>query len=964
MSLDITVIPELLLAEIAQTQAQVIAACDDQQAKKLTDLMQAPELKPLIEKTLAVSPFVQRIVKARPQLLLELLESGSLFKLADGNFFRQSLEPLPDSEEALDHKLRTVRQQQMLRFIMRDTNRLCSTEQMIQELSLFADTAIQTALDWHYSKLLEMHGEPIGEESGEIQKMIVLGMGKLGAHELNLSSDIDLMFCYPESGYSNGKKPVDNRQFFTRLGQKLIKSLDKVSIDGFVFRVDMRLRPYGQSGALALNFDAMELYYEDQGREWERYAMIKARCVAGDQQKGDELLQRLRPFVYRKYTDFSAIQALRDMKALINREVRRLGKQNDVKLGAGGIREIEFIAQAYQLIYGGRDENLQERSVLKVLRYLGEQQMLPGNTSKQLISAYLFLRNAEHAIQAVNDEQTQRLPDDDVLMTRIALALGFEGSEQFMHALQQHRDAVRACFEDVVADQHEEDRENVDEWRHIWLEEPDGFAASLKKHGFDKQEITVLLGLKNDSRLDRMESISLARFNTFMPNFLSALADEDNRGDAIVSLVALIEAVLRRTAYLVLLNENPHAMGRLINIASASPWVMQQLARHPVLLDELLTNHGLGHVPEAAELKELLRQQGLRLPVDDMEGHMQMLRYFRLAHHLHIVAAEAEGRLPLMKVSDYLTFIAEAILEYVMNLAWQQMVDKYGYPTREGEAREQPDFAIIGYGKLGGIELSHSSDLDIIFIYDSDDMGETDGEKTLDNRTFFTRMGQRIIHLLTTRTMLGTLYEVDMRLRPSGGKGLLVSSISAFDKYQREQAWTWEHQALVRARAIAGSARLIDSFYRIREGILQQKRDLASLREDVINMRHKMHDHLAPAEGRETDAPIFHLKHSRGGIVDIEFMVQYAVLAFSHDYPEITRYSDNIRILESLSKAGLMSEQDALSLIDVYRQYRSEVHRLALRQEKSEVASGQFAQQRQIVIRVWKQLLMDNKDNQ
>ena len=937
--------------------ADIRQGCDDDQRRQLDQYLADDKTGPLIENTLKLSRFLQRLWVARPALLLDVLGDDSLYRDVDEHYYADKLAEQPDNEAGLEQSLRLFRQQEMSRFIMRDVNQLCNTERLTLELSLFADRIIDRALSWHYQQLVHKHGVPIGRDSGEPQQMAVIGMGKLGARELNLSSDIDLIFCYPEAGETDGKKPIDNHVFFMRLGQRLIKALDKVTIDGFVFRVDMRLRPYGQSGALALNFDAMELYYEDQGREWERYAMIKARCVAGDMEQGGILLSRLKPFVYRKYTDFSAILALREMKALINREVRRLGKQNDVKLGAGGIREIEFIAQAYQLIYGGKDENLQQRSVLKVLHYLGQRQLLPGQAADQLREAYLFLRKVEHLIQAVNDEQTQRLPDDAVELSAIAQTLDYADIEAFMQALDEHRHVVREHFAEVVADQQEEDQQTLDQWQQIWLEPDDYFQDNLGQEGFTDQEIKTLLALKNDPRLDRMEPIALGRLNNFMPSFLCALAAVENRGEAVSSLVALIESVLRRTAYLLLLNENPKALERLITLATASPWSMQQLARHPVLLDELITARGIGYVPEAAELKELLRQQGLRLHVNDMEGHMEMLRYFRLAHHLHIVAAEADGRLPLMKVSDYLTFLAEAILEYVLNLAWLQMVEKHGYPTRDGEPATRPDFAIIGYGKLGGIELSHSSDLDLIFLYDSDDMGSTDGDKPLENRVFFTRMGQRIIHLLTTRTVLGQLYEVDMRLRPSGGKGLLVSSISAFEKYQHSQAWTWEHQALVRARAVAGSALLIEAFYRVREAILTRRRDPAELRAEVVAMRGKMHEHLAPPGSGDTGSGIFHIKHSRGGIVDIEFMVQYAVLAYSHEHPGITRFSDNIRILETLSEAGLIKGEDAQALIDVYREYRSEVHKLALRQQKSEVPATQFVHQREIVQRLWRELL-------
>jgi glutamate-ammonia-ligase adenylyltransferase len=383
---------------------------------------------------------------------------------------------------------------------------------------------------------------------------------------------------------------------------------------------------------------------------------------------------------------------------------------------------------------------------------------------------------------------------------------------------------------------------------------------------------------------------------------------------------------------------------------------MGQIAKHPVLLDELLSSDGLGRVPESTLLNNSLQQQGLRIAVDDLEEHMLMLRYFRLAHHLHIVAAEVSGKLPLMKISDYLSFLADAILTYVMRLSWSQMVARYGYPTFKGEPCTEAEFAIIAYGKLGGLELSHNSDLDLVFLYRADDFSETDGDNPVENRVFFTRMGQRIIHILSTQTILGPLYEVDMRLRPSGGKGLLVSNLKAFDKYQSEQAWTWEHQALVRGRAVAGEIELIREFQVIRQRELQRPRDAKQLAVDVRDMRLKMYEHLTPTECKKADAEVFHLKHSRGGIVDIEFMVQYCVLAFSKDYPELLRYTDNIRILERLAKTGLIPAEKTEKVIETYRYYRSLGHRLALKQAKSVVDVALVQEQRETVLSYWEQL--------
>lgn len=951
-------IPGPLALQVTESLQAIYAACNETQLSFLHQQLSDDDIRGALKQTLAVSVFLRQRFIHFPALLIDVLQHPYLLAPVTADYYQGRLAEIQAHDEAtLDSHLRYIRQVEIARLILRDVSGLANTEQLMQEHSFFADSCLDYVLTWHSNVLQQQYGQPIGQQSATPQQLIILGMGKLGAYELNLSSDVDLIFAYPEAGETNGPKTLANQQYFTRLGQKIIKSLDKITADGFVFRMDMRLRPFGQSGPLVQSFKAMTQYYTQQGREWERYAMIKARCVAGDKAMGAKLLQQLKPFVFRQYTDFSAIQALREMKALINREVRRLGKQNDVKLGAGGIRELEFIAQSFQLIYGGRDEELQQSCILTILPLLAKRQLIEQSAAEQLQYAYIFLRKVEHAIQAIYDEQTHKLPEDELDLLRVASALGFADNDSFLQELHVYRQIVRSEFEQLVEQAQSDDIDELGDWQQIWHGNEAVLKKNLIEQGFSSQEIELLLHLRQSSKVARLEEVARQRFDSFMPRLLNELITLKEREDAVQGLIQLIEAVLRRTVYLVLLNENPQALKRLVAIAAASPWIIQQLARQPVLLDELLDDRGLGQVPAVEELRESLRVQGLRLPVEDQEAHMQMLRYFRLSHHLHIVAAEISGKLPLMKVSDYLTFLAEAILEYVLHLAWLQAVARYGYPTRAGEPCDKPEFLIVGYGKLGGIELSHQSDLDLIFLHNADTEGMTDGEKSVANVMFYTRMGQFVIHQLTTRTVLGQLYEVDTRLRPSGESGLLVNSLDAFWRYQQNRAWTWEHQALVRARAITGSKQLAADFAMVRANILTQARDLQELRQQVVNMREKMYQHLAPHYVKNEQAEIFDLKHSRGGIVDLEFMVQFAVLAWSHQHPAIAYYSDNIRILENLSKAGLLSQQNAQALIEIYRFYRSQVHRLALRQEKGEVLLEQVQQQRGVVLSLWQQLL-------
>ena len=930
-----------------------------------------------VERTLLCSRYCLKLVQSNerhlPQLLdwhRQLTQESVLNEDDFSAYFSKALQHckklFDESNSAqveleLEKQLRHARQFFMLRWIHADANRLLKPEQLVLELSLFAAACLEQANTLHHNLLAKRYGLPIGKETDKPVSMVVLAMGKLGAKELNLSSDIDLMFVYSEAGETQGvndRQKIDNQQFFHKLGQKLIKSIDKVTADGFVFRVDMRLRPWGQSGSLALSYDAMEFYYEQHGREWERFAMIKARPIAGDIASGEVLIKRLKPFIYRRYTDFSGIQALRDMKTMINREVQRQGKQDDVKLGRGGIREVEFIAQAFQIIYGGKDESLQQRSVISVLDYLETVEVLPAGSAQQLTQAYWFLRCCEHAIQALDDQQTQRLPDDEETFARFLHYLSMTNSDEFTKQLNHARTTVRQYFEDVVAEPvSKPDGTEQEAWRLAWLEsDKDSFMLGLQELSLSLGAVEYIAELRFSSKLDQVQAESLDRLNEFMPYFMRRLsADIDTQAQAATceSIIKLVFAVLRRSAYLVLLQENPGALVQLFSIAKASPWVMKQMISQPVLLDELLSSDGLGKVPSVESMEAELRQQSLRVPLDDLEEQMQMLRYFKLSHHVHIVAAEVGGKLPLMKVSDYLTWLAEAILHYVLETAFEQMVEKYGYPSLNGVRQSSAEFAIIGYGKLGGQELSHSSDLDLVFLYNADDFADTDGENAINNRAFFAKLGQRILSLLNTRTMLGQLYEIDMRLRPSGGKGLLVSSLKSFEKYQRESAWTWEHQALVRARAVAGSPQVIEAFNEIRADILSQTRDNVQLAHDVVGMREKMAANLIPKEASAKDSVLFHLKHSRGGMVDIEFMVQFIVLALSAQYPELLRYTDNIRIIETLSELEVVSSEACQKSIDAYQALRAMGHALALKEQTSLVPVNDVKVYRDTVLHFW-----------
>lgn len=904
---------------------------------------------------------------------LELADSGQLERPLRPGELRAQLQALLEDcaqEDELARRLRRFRNRQQLRIIWRDANRLADLGETCRDLSDLADACIDLAYHWLYPRHCEQFGTPMGRRSGRPQHLVILGMGKLGAHELNLSSDIDLIFGFPEAGETEGaRRSLDNQEFFNRLGQRLIKALDAITVDGFVFRVDMRLRPYGSVGALTLSFAALEQYYQDQGRDWERYAMIKARVVGGDQQAGAYLLKQLQPFVYRRYLDFSAIEALRSMKQLIQQEVRRKDMSENIKLGSGGIREVEFIAQAFQLIHGGRDLSLQQRPLLPVLAVLEGQGYLPAAVVTELRDGYRFLRYVEHALQAIADKQTQMLPDNASERARVAFVMGFDSWEVFMERLTYWRERIEWHFRQVIADPDADEDELVvgGEWLPLWqgdMEEGTG-VRQLADSGFADPEHAwrLLQGLRNGPQVRAMQRLGRERLDAFMPRLLAEVAEQEHPDQVLERVVPLVAAVARRSAYLVLLSENPGALTRLLQLCGASPLVAEQIARFPLLLDELLNEGRLYSPPKAPELAAELRERLMRIPEDDLEQQMEALRHFKLAHSLRVIASEFAGTLPLMKVSDYLTWLAEAILEQVLALAWRHTVARYGTPRRADGEYCDPDFIIVGYGKVGGIELGHGSDLDLVFIHDGDPHAETDGPKPIDGTQFFTRLGQRIIHLLTTQTTSGQLYEVDMRLRPSGDAGLLVCSLTAFERYQLQEAWTWEHQALVRARVLVGSARVAERFEQVRARVLERPRDLAALRAEVSEMRARMRDNLgtrATDAGRGANAfdpaQPFDLKQDAGGIVDIEFMVQYAALAWSHQHPELLRYTDNIRILDGLGAANLLPEVDVQLLQEAYKAYRAAAHRLALQKQPGKVPGDQFPDSRRLVQRIWKEL--------
>ena len=900
-----------------------------------------------LQKTLRASQYAEQVLSLHTPLLEQDFAidqfQKSLTTSQIHSLVQDSLLDIQNENQWMS-TLRILRARLMFRWIWQDANQLTDVVTLTRELSDFADASINAAKDFARIPLLAKHGEPVGY-GGKVQDLIVVAMGKLGAQELNLSSDIDLIFAFDEQGETNGRKCVDVQQFCIAWGQKIIYLLEHITADGFVFRVDMRLRPWGDGSALAISHAALEKYLSQHGREWERYAWIKARIVSGGVD-GDELLAMTRPFVFRKYVDYTAFEAMREMKAMIEREVARRNIEDDIKLGAGGIREVEFIVQVFQLIYGGSKLELQDRQCLVSLKHLGEVGLLDDEAVVDLEDAYLFLRRVEHAIQALNDQQTQSLPSEIDPRNRIVETLGFEDWDQFITHLNQKRQKVIYQFEHLIKEKGTET-----------LAESFGQLEVRLESVLDDHAKNLIKEFWFGHAIKKLPAKAIQRLKEFWPHLIEAILQSDKPQTALVRLMPLIESVMRRTVYLVMLIESKGALQRLVKMATVSPWICEELTHYPVLLDEFLSMDF--ELPKRKDLEDSLRQQLLRIEIDQMEDQMRVLRLFKKSNVLTVAASDVLAESPLMKVSDALTDIAEVSVIATLNLAYQITAKKHGYPLdAEGQrcSMDHIAFAVIGYGKVGGIELGYGSDLDLVFIHYIDEQSDTDGLKAISGFTFAMRVAQKFMSLMTTQTLDGRVYEIDTRLRPSGEAGLLVTSLKAFEQYQLKNAWVWEHQAIVRARSIAGESSLREKFEELRRVILTLPRDEHKVREEVLNMRQKMKDHLGSSKEQKKDG-IFHLKQDAGGIVDIEFMAQYVVLAWSGTNADLAHYSDNVRILEDAAKARCLSSDDASALIQAYLSERAESHRLALANQSMQVSAADWFDTREVVCKLWQRLI-------
>lgn len=845
--------------------------------------------------------------------------------------------------------LRRFRNRFMLQVLWRDLLGLAELDETLRHLSALADRCIEAATAVALGELDDRYGR-VRNAAGEEVPIVVLGMGKLGGRELNFSSDIDLIFCYSEEGETDGSKTSYAQDYFGRLSRKIIALLDERTTEGFVFRVDTRLRPFGDSGPPVVSFAALESYLLQHGRDWERYAYVKARIVGRQPpvHVSDELHRNLiQPFVYRRYLDYGVFESLRNMQAMIAAEVQRRELSENVKLGPGGIREAEFVVQALQLVRGGSEPALQSRQLQTVLPRLVSSRGLSQDGAVELLAAYRFLRRMENCIQAIRDEQTHDLPGAEIDRARLCFALGFDHWEALTVQLELHRDAVTRQFAAIAFQGSADGGDSSGIFSSLW--ETDATAEAWQAALADGDAIeapqmaAAIVGFASGNAMQQMDATAQERLQKFIPHLVERVVRAQRPLIALQRCLAVVEKVLRRSSYIALLNESDTAMSRFVDLCERSSYIADQLARHPVLLDELLDPR---MYTESVTKEDIVRDLAERIgDVEDSEDRMRLTAQFQRATMFRIAVADFNDKLPIMKVSDGLTWLAEVVLDEALAVAWRDLADRHGEPTA--------GFGVIGYGKLGGLELSYGSDLDIVFLHNASGTSTmTEGDRSLEYSLFFSRLVRRLVHFLTTQTGSGELYEIDTRLRPDGRSGLLVSSLDGFEKYQEENAWTWEHQALLRARPVAGDRTIAADFERIRNETLTTRVRRDVLRDDVVSMKERMRKELDRSGGGRFD-----LKHGQGGIGDIEFLVQYLVLREAESHPAVIEYSDNIRQLDALIDCGVVNDSLGRRLQEIYRTYRVRLHHLALDDQQPLTDDDEFVAERNEVVAAWSRWL-------
>lgn len=950
------ILPQSLQQQVKTYWHDFQLACQQQQI----DIPKHTDFIPSFCQVCACSEFVAQTCLQHPVIITELFTSGDILReYPVGEYAKYIQQQLLNvrQQNQLMHVLRLFRRREMLRIAWRDLANWADLNKTIGDLSNLADAIIEKSLVLLYDWQREKYGTPLDEKQRHMP-LLVIAMGKLGSKELNFSSDIDLIFTYRADG-NIAKTNDSHQQFFTRLTQQLIHVLHTPTADGFVYRVDARLRPYGTSGALVNSFASLDNYYRHHGRDWERYALVKARVIGGDEKIASQLRNNIRDFIYPRHINFSMIESMRQLQLVISQQVKEKGLENNVKRGPGGIREVEFIAQTYKLIHGGWYHHLQQRNTSRSLLLLRELGFLSDKSVEKLLDAYSFFRDLENRLQMFADKQTQRLPDNDHHQQRLLYAMQLPNWRTLLEKLHDRMHFVHHTFEALIAKPNLQFNDpKLDKlqplFQQLWRDGlvSENINALLQQQGI--QQIDALQQainkLHNNQRTKQLNARQRQRLDEIIPHLLIFCTRMSDVDIAIQRIFNVVDALLSETDYLALLIENPIAIKHLVRLCSASLWITEQIRQFPSLLRELINPNTLYKPPPLEQLRQQLQEIIIAIPEDDIDAQLDAIRAFKQAHILRVAAADISDSLALMKISDYLTWIASVVLETIYHLATQIMVAQYGYPKN---VQLQLPFIIIAYGKLGGIELGYASDLDLVFIHqDLDEQQLSTGKQPISLSIYYTRLAQQVIQLLGRRGRYGQLYEVDLRLRPSGESGLLVNSLTAFSGYQKQHAWLWEHQALVRARMIVGDSKLGETFTQLRRQILQQPRNAEQLIDAVRNMREKLR-----ASRKATPAGQFHLKHGKGGIIDIEFLVQYLVLRWAALFPSLLQWTDNIRLLETIGINSLLPAMQVRLLSDAYLAYRKACYHANLQNKSATVDNKELLPFRQAVQQIYAEII-------
>lgn len=951
-------IPQSLHATVGNIWDDWCLSCEEKSINPQQDISLAA-----LGRAWACSDFVAKNCVRYPDIVFKLYNEGleSPRSIED---YRQLVDlavSVASDDNALMRSIRVLRQQEMMRIAWRDLNALADDETILHELTDLAEAVVVITLQHLEKQQAEIFGMPL-DVNGDEQYLLVFAMGKMGGRELNFSSDIDLIFSFPDDGETPGPRRKSHYEFYLAVIRKLVKVLDEVTADGFVYRVDIRLRPFGESGPLAMSFSGIEQYYQLQGRDWERYAMIKAKLITGREKDRHYLQAILTPFVFRRYLDFSMIDSIREMKSMINAQMKRKRMTNNVKLGPGGIREIEFIGQTLQLIRAGREPELRERGIIKVLTLLAEKNYLLPQEAEKLIAAYWFLRKLENRLQMLNDKQTHVLPDDELSQQRICLAMNMPDWAMLIEQLSYHQAAVDHVFQHLIATETEEGEASVTALT-LFLSGTDkehDAAHRVKQYleslGYQQADevVETLVHLHASSQIRHLTGDTARLMVKLIESLIEKIADYPQQAILFDRVGHILKALAGRKVYISLLSEFPAIQLQMLTLCAASEWFTERLVKYPILLDSLLSTAEAFR--RQYDVKHLLELEIGRIDADgaeqDLEQLMERMRQFKRQTVFTVAMLDVFYEEPVETVSDHLTELADALLEKILQFSWQPMLAKHGEPSCivDGEIM-LPQMSIVAYGKMGGNEMGYGSDLDIIFIHNSQgEKQHTTGEKSIDNQQFFARVAQRVIHFLNTRTYSGTLYEADTRLRPDGQSGLMVSSIAAFERYQQEKAWTWEHQALIRARFVTGNALIEQEFDRIRRSVLRQPRDVKQLLQEVVAMREKMRKHLG---NKSTE---FDIKHDAGGLVDIEFMTQAGVLAYAEKNEDCIKHTATLRLIGELMRVGWYSTDEAQDIADAYRCFRKLKNWQKL---QCEADVNEVPKHRDNVIAAWDRLMPD-----